>query len=137
MIKFLLGLVIAAIISISSFVYEGKLFAQFDMNVSPQALIDSAKKGDPDAMFDLGNCMFEGICPGIERNDSQSIYWMQRAAAMDHGAALTMIGVMHCTGENKYIELDKAKGKKMMKRALRSGGPGVETMVNMFISICD
>ena len=35
------------------------------MNIPPEALERCAKNGDPDCMFDFGNCLYDGICKGI------------------------------------------------------------------------
>ena len=37
----------------------------YEMNIPPEALAKSAEAGDPNAMFDYGNCLYGGICKGI------------------------------------------------------------------------
>jgi|MDSW01.2.fsa_nt_gb hypothetical protein len=37
----------------------------YEMNIPPAALERCAKNGDPDCMFDFGNCLYDGICKGI------------------------------------------------------------------------
>ena len=37
----------------------------YEMNIPPEALERCAKNGDPDCMFDFGNCLYDGICKGI------------------------------------------------------------------------
>ena len=45
----------------------------YEMNIPPAALERAAKNGDPDAMFDYGNCLYDGICKGIGIDNKQLI----------------------------------------------------------------
>ena len=49
------------------------------MNIPPAALERCAKNGDPDCMFDFGNCLYDGICKGIGIKNKDLIkrphYW--------------------------------------------------------------
>lgn len=120
-----------------SLILFNTLYAQYEMNVSPKALIESAQKGDPDAMFDLGNCMLEGICAGIPRDDSKAIYWMQRSAGLGNGPAQSMIGYFYCSGENKFISMDKKRGRKLLESAINSGDPVAKMISESVIGICN
>lgn len=61
------------------------------------ALIKAAKRGDPEAQFQLGQQYDFG--QGIEQNDSQALLWYRRAAEQGHPRAQYNLGVMYTNGQ--------------------------------------
>ena len=78
----------------------------YEMNIPPEALERCAKNGDPDCMFDFGNCLYDGICKGIGIKNKDLI---KRDAYI--------FGISDY--DDNKLDLDQTKSKQLTKLHLR------------------
>ena len=68
--------------------------------------IEGAKKGDPNAQVEIGNCYFNGM--GVAQDYVQAHQWYKKAAAKNNAAAQYNIGMLYNYGHGVKQNYEKA-----------------------------
>ena len=83
-----------------------------DINLAKKWYRDSARRGEPMAMFSLGQV----AC--IERDFSAALTWFTRASEAGHNRSLYWIGRLYWRGQG--VETDKKEAMRYFHRAASS-----------------
>ncbi len=83
-------------------------------------LTETAKKGDPEAMFNLGVMYAKG--DGVEKDPAKACQWYEKAAEAGHAGAMFNLGVMYAKGDG--VEKDPAKARQWWQKAAEAGHAG-------------
>ena len=105
------------------------------LNILPSKLLELAKKGDADAMYDYANTL--GSLPSnilTNEESNESFFWMKKASEAGSEEALGHIAMLYITGESQWIVKDEEKGKKILKDLENSRSPVVRNFINLFDS---
>ncbi len=89
----------------------------------------AAKRGDPEAQFELGLYYHEGTELGPDY--AAAAMWFQRAAAQGHAAAQLALGKMQLNGEGMLP--DESQGTRWIQKAAEQGyAPAQEELAFMY-----
>ena len=91
-----------------------------DKNVAVQWYHKAADQDYPDAEFNLGRCLHEGI--GVKLDKAEALKWTEKAAKQGIVEAQMMVGINYWLGID--VKMDEAKGVKWFQKAAEQGEPG-------------
>ena len=83
---------------------------------------ESAKKGNAEAQFNLGNCYYNG--KDIQKDYEKAVYWYTKAAEQGHAQAQYNLGNRYDNGEG--IEQDHIKAAQWFTKASEQGHMGAQ-----------
>lgn len=82
---------------------------------------EGARAGDSRSQTAFGKCLLFGW--GVEKDEIQAYYWLEKAAQQDNQIASMYMG--HCLLYGIGVETDESKGYKLLNAALDFNYPGV------------
>ena len=83
---------------------------------SPE-LLQKAKSGDADAMYDIGACYLDGL--GVDQNDQDALYWIKQSANVGQPDALALLGDCYLYGWG--VEQDYERAFSFLDNAIEKG----------------
>lgn len=93
----------------------------------PEALREAAKKGNPDALFEIGNRYLTG--QGVASDYAKAANWYQLAADRDHAVAQYRLGNLYEKGSG--VERDTLKAQALYEKAALQGN--INAMHNLAV----
>lgn len=112
---------IGAMNTLGTMLLNGNRVRVADAKASVRWFKAAAEKGDAAAQFNLGLCYLDGS--GIGQSEETARYWIARAAAQNHPAALGELGTLYRLGRGTEPNLVQACELHML--AARLGDAGV------------
>lgn len=111
----------------------GRSYTVDKMNKGAQHLPQyaAARLGDTQAQFELGKLLLYG--DGVERNTSEAMVWLRKAAESDHRGAQVLLGNTLSRGVD--VDQDYAEAARWYLRAAQRGDAEAQYVMGSFYSV--